>query len=55
MKFCRQKIQSQNVTREKLCEALLYKKRAQKNVDEIDTLIVRDITYYVPRLILLCW
>jgi len=29
--------QSQNVSREKLREALSYKQRAQKNVDEIDT------------------
>jgi hypothetical protein len=34
--FYAKKLQSQNVTREKICKAILYKKFAQKNVDEID-------------------
>jgi len=34
--FWRQKLQSQNVTREKLCKALSFKKMHLLNVDEID-------------------
>ena len=34
--FLHQKLQSQNVTREKLRKALLYKKTCMLNVDEID-------------------
>ncbi len=35
--FCAKKLQSQNITIEKLSKALLYKKIMEQNVDEIDS------------------